>query len=70
MKSTNIGFGIPIPKETCEDKSCPFHGQIKIRGKSFTGVVVSDKRQKTVTVMWEGRKFIPKYERYKKTRTR
>ena len=70
MKSTKIGFGIPIPQETCNDKCCPFHGTLKIRGKSFSGIVTSDKRQNTATVMWEGKRFVPKYERYEKTRTK
>lgn len=40
------------------------------RGKKFTGVVVSDKMSRTVTVMWESRRYIPKYERYEKKRTK
>ncbi|RME77649.1 30S ribosomal protein S17 [Candidatus Woesearchaeota archaeon] len=40
------------------------------RGKTFEGTVVSAKMQKTVIVEWEGRRYIPKYERYEKTRTR
>jgi small subunit ribosomal protein S17 len=70
MKRNNIGFGIITPEESCTDKSCPFHGNLKIRGTSFVGIVTSDKRQNTVTVMWEGKKFVQKYERYKKTRSK
>lgn len=40
------------------------------RGRTFTGVVVSDKMSKTVTVEWTRRSYIPKYERYEKRRTR
>jgi small subunit ribosomal protein S17 len=40
------------------------------RGATFTGIVKSAKMSKTVTVEWERRKFIPKYERYEKRRTR
>lgn len=40
------------------------------RGRTFTGVVVSDKMSKTVTVEWARRNYIPKYERYEKRRTR
>lgn len=43
---------------------------IATRGKTFEGTVVSAKMQKTVVVEWEGRRYIPKYERYEKTRTR
>lgn len=40
------------------------------RGRTFEGTVISDKMNKTVTVEWEGRKLVPKYERYMKRRTR
>ena len=44
--------------------------KLSTRGRKFTGVVISDKMSKTVTVEWERRKFIKKYERYEKRRTR
>lgn len=40
------------------------------RGRTFEGKVISDKMNKTVTVEWEGRKQVPKFERYMKRRTR
>lgn len=43
---------------------------ISTRGRKFTGKVISDKMSKTVTVQWERRKYIPKYERYEKRRTK
>jgi small subunit ribosomal protein S17 len=43
---------------------------LSTRGRKFTGLVVSDRMSKTVTVEWEGRRYIPKYERYEKKRTR
>lgn len=42
---------------------------IKTRGRTFTGVVTSDKMSKTVTVRWERRHYIPKYERYEKRKS-
>ena len=39
------------------------------RGRTFTGVVTSDSMRKTVTVEWNRRHYIPKYERYEKRRT-
>lgn len=44
--------------------------KISTRGRTFKGKVISDKMNKTVTVEWERRKFIKKYERYEKRRTR
>lgn len=34
------------------------------RGKSFVGIVVSDKMARTVSVEWSRRLYVPKYERY------
>ncbi len=39
---------------------------IPLRGRVFTGTVVSDKMMKTVTVKWSRHIKIPKYERYEK----
>lgn len=64
------GIDVNPPSETCEDKRCPYHGELKVRGKIFTGTVVSDRMQRSVIVEWTGWRFIPKYERYRKTRTR
>lgn len=44
--------------------------KISLRGRIFEGRVISDKMHKTVTVEWEGRKYIPKYERYTRRRSR
>ncbi len=41
-----------------------------VRGKSFTGTVVSAKMHRTVVVEWERRVLIPKYERYEKRRSK
>lgn len=40
------------------------------RGRTFEGTVISDKMAKTVTVEWARRKYIPKFERYAKARTK
>lgn len=55
------------PKAECMDANCPFHGKLSIRGRSFEGVVVSDKMQKTVTVEIPRVRKVPKYERYLKS---
>ncbi|MBC8494667.1 30S ribosomal protein S17 [archaeon] len=45
-------------------------GNISLRGRTFEGVVISDKMHKTVTVEWERRRNVKKYERYEKRRTK
>lgn len=58
-------------KETieCNDSDCPIHGNIKTRGRTFKGVVIS-KNQKRVAIEFERMVYIRKYERYTKTKTK
>lgn len=53
-----------------KDKKCPFTGNLKLRGKTFTGIVVSKDTHKTVVLEWTTKHFVKKYERFmiKKTR--
>ena len=43
---------------------------IQTHGRTFEGVVISSKMQKTVTVSWDNIRKVPKYERYEKSRTK
>ena len=43
---------------------------LSTRGRTHTGTVISNKMSKTVTVEWERRRYVPKYQRYEKRRTR
>lgn len=54
----------------CTDIKCPVHGSLKVRGNLFTGKVVSAKARKTVTVERTITHFVPKFERYKKVRSK
>lgn len=69
-RTKNTGVDVQAPKQTCEDRRCPFHGELKVRGKIFTGTVISDKMQNSAIVEWTGWRYVPKYERYKRTRTK
>lgn len=59
-----------VPKNKCEDKQCPFHGNLKIRGRTFTGTVVSDKMSKTAVAEWQRKHYLKKYRRYENRRTK
>lgn len=43
---------------------------LKTRGRTFKGKVVSSKAQKTVTVEWNRRVYVSKYERYQNKRSK
>jgi small subunit ribosomal protein S17 len=62
--------GIQMPENQCEDKNCPFHGKLAVRGRVFEGIVKSDKMEKSVTIQFDRLSFVPKYERYEKRRTK
>ena len=66
----NIGLGISTPTIDCKDKSCPFHGNLPVRGLTFEGLVVADKMDKTVVVKREHMKYVEKYERFQKRTSR
>lgn len=70
MKSKGIGLKVPMPKDACQDRHCPFHGSLKIRGRIFTGKVVKSSMHKTVIVEWPRLFYLPKYERFEKRKTR
>ena len=42
-KAKNIGINVKAPKESCNDKNCPFHGTLPVRGQVITGIVSSVK---------------------------
>jgi len=66
----NIGLGMVAPSESCSDSKCPFHGDTKVRGRTFTGIVTRSKSQKTATVSWERMYYLPKYGRYERRKTK
>ena len=66
----NIGVILEEPKGKCNDIKCPFHGSLTVRGRQFSGIVVSTKMRKTAVAEFERLYFLKKYERYEKRRTR
>lgn len=54
----------------CNDRKCAVHGEVKVRGNVLMGKVVSAKRDRTVTVERKLTQYVPKYERYSKSRSR
>ena len=62
----NIGVEVKTPAEICNDKNCPFHGTLSVRGQIITGVVKSNKMQGSILVKREFMHYVQKYERYEK----
>lgn len=53
-----------------KDVKCPFTGGLKLRGKTFTGIVVSKDTHRTVVVEWTVKHFVRKYERFMVKKTK
>ena len=70
MKAKNIGLDVEVPSKECGDANCPFHGKLSVRGRQFSGIVVSAKMSKTAVVEWEWKRYLKKFERYEKRRTK
>jgi len=56
-------------KEIFNDKSCPIHGSLKLRGRIFKGKVIK-KFHKRVMIEFERMTYVRKYERYAKSKTK
>lgn len=65
-KEKEIGIEAKSPAKKCEDKKCPYHGAIKLRGRQFLGKVISKDVHRTANIQWEFQEKLKKYERYKK----
>ncbi len=63
------GITAPTAKE-CNDLTCPFHGNTRIRGKITQGVIVSKKSSKTVIIRRDYVQFVKKYQRYERRNSR
>jgi small subunit ribosomal protein S17 len=70
-----IGLDVPTPPEpeNPEDydyETCPFYGELPVRGQVIEGTVVSTDMDRTVVVEREYEVKVPKYDRYMKRRSR
>ena len=57
----DIGLNVKAPEKECDDKNCPFHGNLSVRGQILTGRVVKS-YMKTAVIERELIKYVPKYE--------
>ncbi|KAF2349251.1 Ribosomal protein S17/S11 [Trinorchestia longiramus] len=66
----NVGLGFKTPREAIEgsyiDKKCPFTGNVSIRGRILTGVIIKMKMTRTVVIRRDYLHFVKKYNRFEK----
>lgn len=71
QETKDIGIQLEkVPSHDCKDKNCPYHGTIKLRGRTFDGKVISKDTHRSAVISWDRLVYIPKYERYMKKRSK
>jgi len=66
VKMGAIGLPVKAPKKSCNDRCCPFHGTLPVRGRILEGIVVGDKMKGTVIVRRDFLQYVSKYLRYER----
>ena len=66
---SSAGLDLAPPRRSCDDVRCPFHGHLKVRGKTLDGRIVSISRQ-TVVIQREYLHKIGKFNRYERRRSK
>lgn len=51
-------------KKECNDKKCPLHSGLALRGRELTGVVLSARMKNSAIIKISHDTFVPKYKRY------
>jgi len=54
------------PKKSCDDRNCPFHGTLSVRGRVLEGTVISAKMDKTAVIRRDYQFYMPKFKRYER----
>merc|ERR1719414_2083823 len=66
----SIGLGFKTPREAIDghyiDKKCPFTGNVSIRGRILTGIVMKMKMHRTIVIRRDYLHYIRKYNRFEK----
>lgn len=61
-----VTLALKKPKKSCDDRNCPFHGGLSVRGRVLDGIVISAKMDKTVVVRRDYQFHVPKFKRYER----
>ena len=70
VEARNIGIPVTPPPRECDDKDCPFHGRLPVRGIILTGRVYKKRMSKTIVVERNYLIYVKKYKRYERRRSR
>ncbi len=63
-------FGFKAPGNVCQDKKCPFHGEINVKKELLKGTVIKKDVNHSATISWFSPNFLPKYERFESRKSK
>lgn len=67
-------LGIPAPARAFDSryhhKNCPFTGTLAVKKELLSGRVIKKDTNKSATIEWHRTRYVPKYERYERRRSR
>ncbi len=70
-KVRNIGIpNVEPPEKTCDDKNCPFHGNLSVRGRVMEGTVTSTRMHNAIVFQTDYLSLIKKYARYERRKSK
>jgi small subunit ribosomal protein S17 len=67
---TAAGLDVSMPKKKCQDYRCPFHGNLKVRGRLISGKAVSTSGKDFAVVEVRYLHMVPKFNRGERRRSR
>ncbi|AEB96060.1 MAG: 30S ribosomal protein S17 [Metallosphaera sp.] len=71
VKVKNVGIpGVNPPSRECDDRDCPYHGSLKVRGIIIEGILIKNRAQKMGVVERTYLFYDHKYKRYERRSSR
>jgi small subunit ribosomal protein S17 len=67
---TAAGLEVVAPRKKCQDARCPFHGNLKVRGRLLSGKAVSTSARGFTVVEMEYLHMVTKFNRGERRRSR
>lgn len=64
-RTRNVGIVVAQSAgKNCDDRHCPYHGSLPVRGKLFDGRVTGNKARRTATLQKDVPIYFAKFKRY------
>ncbi|MDH5403578.1 MAG: 30S ribosomal protein S17 [Candidatus Heimdallarchaeota archaeon] len=68
VRVKNLGISASPPTKECNDKLCPWHGSLPVRGRIIEGMVKTSKMERSAIIVRDFLHLVSKYDRYERRR--